>query len=184
MLSKLDNYHPHLLITILIACDSLENFKPNSRQIQNFYKADYDCITSELSSIDWYDCFLRSSEKHHSQNKVGKRYLKYNNPRDKHQYNILRERCHKLISECYSKYCARTEAAISKDPRKFWQYMKDKRGGMSEFPAEMNLNNLTAASGSDIANLFVMHFFSVYTLSNTSVTYTDSNINNIITNIK
>lgn len=45
LLSKLVNFHPQLLITNLLACDSLENLHPNSRQIHNCYIADCDYNT-------------------------------------------------------------------------------------------------------------------------------------------
>lgn len=103
--------------------------------------------------------------------KYRKRYRRYNNPRDKLSYEILRENCHKLVDKCYTDYKNLIETSIieRKNTKFFWTFIKDKRGGKSYLPSSMFMNNLQADSGNDIANLFVRHFSSVYSDSSINI---------------
>lgn len=90
------------------------------------------------------------------------RYHKFHNPRDKIELDLLRERCHKFINICQKQYHNKIEANICKNSKLFWRYIKDKRKGQSTFPTKMKMNNITATTGPDIANLFASQFSSVY----------------------
>lgn len=100
-------------------------------------------------------------------------YRKFRNPRDQLEYELLRERCHKLIEISYRKYCHSIESDIIKNPATFFRHIKNKRKGASKFPADMNLDNTTASTSQDVANLFATHFSSVY--SREDFSYNQSN---------
>lgn len=71
--------------------------------------------------------------------KIRKRYTKYKNPRDKLEYNLLRERSHIIYDECYSRYKKTIESDIIKNPKTFWRFIKHKRGNDNSLPATMYL---------------------------------------------
>jgi hypothetical protein len=98
--------------------------------------------------------------------KVRKKYLIFNNTRDNFEFQILRERCHKLYNICYKNYIRETEQGICKSAKQFWRYIKEKRIGRSDMPSIMSLNSLSADTGGDIADLFAAHFASIYSCGN------------------
>lgn len=112
-----------------------------------------------------------------------KRFHKYKNPRDKFEFNLLRDRCNKLYDLCYSNYMKSMENNICIDPKMFWRYIKDKRKGLSGIPSIMYMDNLSANSGTDIANLFASHFSSIYNsslpLDSSNSIATNSNPNDV-----
>lgn len=55
LLSKLDSYHPNLLITIPFS--NINQLKSKHRSGNNFFKADYDGILNYLKNNNWYDTF-------------------------------------------------------------------------------------------------------------------------------
>ncbi|CAF4940047.1 unnamed protein product [Pieris macdunnoughi] len=95
--------------------------------------------------------------------KTRKRYRIYKNPRDEIEYHIIRKRCHKLYDDCYTKYKRNIEASIPNNPKCFWSFIKNRKGGHSSLPSCMKMDNVTAQSSPDIANLFSYQFSSVYT---------------------
>lgn len=96
------------------------------------------------------------------QNKLRLKYRLFGNPRDKFEYSLIRDRCHKLIKKSYQEYKCSLETDMRKDPKKFWRYIKSKRKEKSSLPAEMHLKGETAYTGDGVANLFANHFSSIY----------------------
>lgn len=111
---------------------------------------------------------LKEKEKYRS------KFRKYNNPRDKLTYDLLRSRCHMMINKNYSDYKRKIEIAITKDSKAFWTYIKNKRNSRPTIPARMQLNEVIADNGTDIANLFASHFSSIF-CDSTPCVIADSN---------
>lgn len=200
VLSKLDPYHPPLLI-------SLKDYKPNfinpSRNPKyNFFKADYTKITQYLNNVNWNLEFASSANVNDmttilynylnmaiqlytptslprntkfppwftkslirllaEKERMRRKYRKYKNPRDSLEYEILRERGHKLQDQCLKTYKTRIERNIISNPKAFWRFVKDRRNGDSTIPSEMHLDDRVAKTGPDIAELFASNFSSVF----------------------
>lgn len=77
--------------------------------------------------------------------------MKYKNPRDRLEYELLRERSKKIIDACLQNYKKRVENNITRNPKSFWKFIKDRRGGDTTIPAEMTLDDQTANTGTKIA---------------------------------
>lgn len=204
ILSKIDNKHPPLLITLL---ETISNFlKPVQGAQFNFFKANYVKILENLKNINWIaefgDChdvnemtaLLYRNINETVENYVQKRkpknsryplwftkplikiileketkrkkYIKYGNPRDKIEYELLRERSQKLIDLCLRNYKKQIESNIRTNPKFFWRFIKDRRGGGTTIPAEMFNSDETASTGTHIAQLFAKNFSSVYGSTN------------------
>ncbi|CAH2109043.1 unnamed protein product [Euphydryas editha] len=91
-----------------------------------------------------------------------KKFVKYKNPRDRLEYELLRERSKKIIDACLQNYKKRVEGNIIRNPKYFWNYIKDRRGGETTIPAEMSLDDQIANTGTKIAELFAKNFASVF----------------------
>lgn len=94
--------------------------------------------------------------------KIRKKFKKYKNPRDKLEFELLRQRCDSYLDECYRTYKENIEKNIHKNPRSFWTYIKNKRNNTINIPSNMSSLTSTASNGTEIANLFAKHFSSVY----------------------
>lgn len=94
--------------------------------------------------------------------KIRKKLKKYNNPRDRVEFELVRDRCVKMSNDLHSKYILGIESEICRNPKKFWQYIKNTKDHRSSIPAEMTLNDKAANTGSAIANLFAENFSKVY----------------------
>lgn len=90
------------------------------------------------------------------------KYLKYKNPRDLLEYELLRERVHKVSKQCLFNYKIRVESGIFKNPKSFWHFIKERRNGASTIPAEMFQGDQTASTGPQIADMFANSFSSVF----------------------
>ncbi|CAH2094536.1 unnamed protein product [Euphydryas editha] len=108
----------------------------------------------------WYsNCLIRRLKE---KEKYRKKYNKFHNPLDNLSYRLLSERCSKLTMKCYRDFLAKTEQRISRDPKYFWSYVKQKRGGTSSIPAVITEGTRKYSNGDDICNLFATHFSSSY----------------------
>ncbi|CAH2091716.1 unnamed protein product [Euphydryas editha] len=94
--------------------------------------------------------------------KKRRKYHKYKNPRDKLEYDILRNRYHKLNNKCYNEYRDRLENGIHNNPKVFWRFVKDRRKGSSIIPTQMSYNEDIANTGLEIAYKFADYFSSIY----------------------
>lgn len=52
---------------------------------------------------------------------------------DEFQLRLLSKRCSAIAAACYNKYVVDLETVITKDPKRFWSYIKEKRGGTSTY---------------------------------------------------
>lgn len=94
--------------------------------------------------------------------KIRCRYKIYKNPLDEHELKLLGKRCSKLATECYNNYLEGIESEISKNPNRFWSYIKDKRGGSSYFPATMTNGTVVTSDGLQICEMFASHFSTAF----------------------
>lgn len=95
--------------------------------------------------------------------KIRSRYKIYKNPMDQLELKLLGKRCSKLATNCYSNYIKDIENEITKNPNRFWAYIKEKRGGSSSFPVTMTNGNVVTSDGLQICELFASHFSSAFT---------------------
>ncbi|CAG5018514.1 unnamed protein product [Parnassius apollo] len=171
MLSKVDQKHPPILISIPKLTS--EYLKPIISHRYNYFRADYGNIVPYLKSINWqvelekcqnvnemtnifyhflniavtsyipktrpkltkFPSWFSNSLIKIISEKSRKRlkYLKYKNPRDQLEYELLRERAH-----------------------------NDRRNGVSNIPAIMYQADQVANTGPDIAQMFANKFSSVF----------------------
>lgn len=114
---------------------------------------------------------------------VRKRYKKYGNPRDEFELKLLCERSKRVAHSNYNDYVKRLELRITSDPKQFWSFIKQRRGGTSNYPAVMSDGISSSADGTTICNLFASHFHSVFevdvpTNCNETSLITDDRVNN------
>lgn len=94
-------------------------------------------------------------------NKAHKRWKKYNNPIDFEVFSLLRSRQKRFQMHCYKSYTYSMQSLIKKDPKKFWSFVKSRKGGAdypSEFISEGNIIN----DGQSICDTFNNFFASVF----------------------
>ena len=106
----------------------------------------------------WFDRNLIRTLK--EKEKIRKRYKIYKNPMDGVELKLLGTRCSHLATVSYNKYIANIETEISDNPKQFWAYIKDKRGGSSSFPVTMTDGNLVTSDGHQICQMFADQFAS------------------------
>ncbi|XP_026331678.1 uncharacterized protein LOC113239029 [Hyposmocoma kahamanoa] len=118
-------------------------------------------VNESRSDPPWYTKNLKKilAEK----KKLRKRHAKYNNPRDRLEYKIMRGRCHNLNKLCLAQYKSHIETKIQKQPKDFWRYVSEKRGNGTSIPSVMHLDSASADSGPSITQLFANHFSATYT---------------------
>ena len=138
----------------------IDKHVPKKKQINNQYPT-------------WFSLPLIKLLK--EKNKVRLRAKKYNCPLDHLEFSMLRKRAKKLQRDCYRSYINSVEQGLQNDVKAFWSYTKSLRTTNS-IPKEMNLDNETANSGEQIANLFSKYFTSVYTNSDNTKRSSISNI--------
>ncbi|CAG5013322.1 unnamed protein product [Parnassius apollo] len=200
MLSKVDQKHPPILISIPKLTS--EYLKPIISHRYNYFRADYGNIVPYLKSINWqvelekcqnvnemtnifyhflniavtsyipktrpkltkFPSWFSNSLIKIISEKSRKRlkYLKYKNPRDQLEYELLRERAHNVSSQCLFNFKKRIKSDISKNPKSFWRFVKDRRNGVSNIPAIMYQADQVANTGPDIAQMFANKFSSVF----------------------
>lgn len=99
-------------------------------------------------------------------------------------FSNLRQICKQQARECYNNFIFRVEQSIKSDPNYFWRYIH-KQNKDSDLPNTMILRDRIATGAKEIADLFAMHFASVYSLSNVTNTSNliNSNINATSLNI-
>lgn len=112
------------------------------------------------------------------------KYLKYKNPRDLIEFELLRERAHKVRDQCFFNFIKRIERDITRNPKSFWRFIKDRRNGCTSIPATMCQASQVATTGSEIAQLFANKFSSVFNKAIVSddvgnIMVNDSFLNNV-----
>lgn len=83
-----------------------------------------------------------------------------------HMYFSLLRRCKALAASCYGSYITNLNQAIPQDVKAVWCHVKNQRVG-SDVPGEMFLDDAVTQDPSDMCELFVFFFTSVYKCPNT-----------------
>ncbi|CAK1584851.1 unnamed protein product [Parnassius mnemosyne] len=95
-------------------------------------------------------------------NRLRLRVKKYNNPMDMISLNLLKKRCSRMSVACFNSYTASLENKIVTNPKLFWSYIKQKRGGSSNYPRAMSNGVEVSENIETISDYFASHFSSVY----------------------
>lgn len=157
--------------------------------IDRFYVILYEIIRLNVPSKDvhinnsypyWFSPALIKLTK--EKYKVFKTWKKWSNPLDYHEFCILRSRQKKMSRECLKQFITSAELNISRDPKKFWSYVKGKRNN-SSLPHVMKLGDVTAVNPFTICNLFSQHFVSTFNYNTTSDVHSTNHIINNQVNI-
>lgn len=110
-----------------------------------------------------------------------KSWREYKRTSDIDAYNhfkYLRSKIKKDISISYKQFLNNIQNDISHDTKKFWSYVKGKKGG-SSLPDTLTYENTDFQQPSEIANAFALFFESGFSVSNKSIPDgNDDNINN------
>jgi hypothetical protein len=75
-------------------------------------------------------------------NKLRRRYMKFKNPEDLVSFRELRGSIKSDISLAYKEFVASSERNINENPKKFWQYLRQKRRGTG-LPSCMSIGKST-----------------------------------------
>lgn len=121
------------------------------------------CKKRKSTHPSWFTVALIKMLK--EKEKLRRRHRKFNNPRDQIEFELVRDRCNKYLNNCYINYKRKIESKISQNCKTFWKFVNNKRMNNTSIPSSMNLNNISAENGYDIANLFAKHFSSVFNTS-------------------
>lgn len=94
--------------------------------------------------------------------KLRVRWRKFQNPRDRLEYELLRKRCDRLFNTRYREYIDNVESSLKHNPKAFWSYVKSKKSSVNQLPSVMHHGIRSANSGTGIANLFASQFSSSF----------------------
>lgn len=94
--------------------------------------------------------------------KIRKRYKIYKNLIDELELRLLSKRCSVMTAACYNKYVVDVETVITKDPKQFWSYSKEKRGGTSAYPLIMIDGISSSSDGIIVSEILTAYFASMY----------------------
>lgn len=111
-------------------------------------------------------------------NKCHKTFKKFKNPRDKLTHSLLRTRCKQEIKAAFKRYTVLIEKNISKNPKLFWNYVKNSKRKLGSIPQKMYHENKFETDGVSIANLFSSYFDSIYTSDTLTALSTDQSTPN------
>lgn len=99
-----------------------------------------------------------------SKNVALKKYRKYKSTHFYESYKRLRTISKNLARKSYNAYLNNIESLVARDPRKFWEFAQDRRGG-TRIPGLMKFNNLELNTSDLIVDGFAEYFGSVYVKS-------------------
>lgn len=173
----IDDHHPPMCVSLSLPPAEVPI---DESIVYNFKKAPYSLINNLFSGFDW-PSYLDSSNieenvKRDSFPTWYSPYLKYliiqkknfhklfKSSRDPYYYqsfSILRSQCKVLAGNCYSSYLSSVVQNIKQNPRYFWKYSKNLKGG-STLPTVLKYGDIESSSLSSSANLFAKHFSSVF----------------------
>ena len=91
-------------------------------------------------------------------------HKQYRSTGDLNQYYLfcdIRNQCRILRDRCYGNYINNIENNISKNPKSFWTYVKDKNNCHS-VPLHVSYDGVTSNGAADMVNLFASFFSTVY----------------------
>lgn len=92
-------------------------------------------------------------------------------------FSNLRMQCKTLTDQCYRSYMATIDESIRSDSKQFWNHVNSLNTSHG-IPNVMHLNDKSAESSEEIANLFAEHFSSVYCNNNVPFNNSESPPNN------
>lgn len=98
---------------------------------------------------------IRNKDKFH------KKWKKFNNVNDYHQFSVLRKRLKDNIRNDYKKYINKTEESLQSDTKCFWSYVNNKKSTKT-IPQTMIYDEIVASENQSICDLFMNYFGSVY----------------------
>ncbi|CAH2104164.1 unnamed protein product [Euphydryas editha] len=169
IISKIDRKHPPLLITVP---ELIPHFlKPARSPRHNFFKANYDLILAHLKEINWSKQFDKCQNVNEMTavfycilNDTVERYVPISRPKRSGFPSWFSKSLIQIILEKESKKkkFMKYKNPHDRNPKCFWNFIKDRRGGETTIPAEMTLDDQTANTGTKIAELFAKHFSSVF----------------------
>lgn len=107
----------------------------------------------------WYSNSLIKIIKQKS--RAHSRWKRFGNLLDRDEFAMLRDRQRHVQKLCYSKYLHETENDLKENPKKFWTYIKNLRGG-SSYPKMLSRNNVNYTDGKDICEAFGDFFHDVF----------------------
>jgi len=112
-------------------------------------------------------------------------FKRYNNPNNYNTFKLLRQQIKLESYNAYNSYLNRIQSDLSLNPKRFWNFVRSKKQD-SSIPQSMSLNEVSANSSQDIANLFGNYFSSVFSPNNNPLTpitslsnFNTVNLNNI-----
>jgi hypothetical protein len=132
-----------------------------------FYKSVFDIIKVNITKKNkrrrftppWFSLKFRELLK---KKKVAHRKLKNSGDNKDHiHFSYLRALCKKKSRLCYSLYLTNIQNSLIKNPRSFWNYIKNSKTS-SNFPNSISYEGKLSDKPLDIANLFSNYFGSVY----------------------
>ena len=115
---------------------------------------------------------------HHirQKDKFHKLYKKYKSDYYYHLFKQQRSLCKQLADAAYKNYISNIQSCISNDPKAFWSFIQNKKGG-TRIPCFMRYKDSDLSSPTDIVDAFGEFFDSVYI--NSDPLYADSLISDI-----
>jgi hypothetical protein len=164
------------LTDVDVACSS---FYAKLHEIFNLHVPKRRLINQSRKYPPWFDReIIKTIQMKH------RLFRKYKRSKDLGHYNEFkgyRSKCKLLISASYKKYMLSIECKLSKDPKRFWGYIHQKKG-RSRIPGTMHFDDLTLSSPQDIVDAFSSFFNQVYFASDPEYTkrVVDTNFHNII----
>lgn len=137
--------------------------------VDAFYNVLYTCFALyvPISTFNnqypvWYSASLikiiREKSKFHN------KWKKYNNPRDRDTFSLLRNRQKRVQDACFKRFVNNSETLIKYTPKIFWKYVKSKRGG-SAYPRQCSLGDQNYTDAHDICSAFNKFFESTFAAS-------------------
>jgi hypothetical protein len=152
------------LTDVDVACSS---FYAKLHEIFNLHVPKRRLINQSRKYPPWFDReIIKTIQMKH------RLFRKYKRSKDLGHYNEFkgyRSKCKLLISTSYKKYMLSIECKLSKDPKRFWGYIHQKKG-RSRIPGTMHFDDLTLSSPQDIVDAFSSFFNQVYLASDPEYT--------------
>lgn len=111
----------------------------------------------------WYSVSLKKLLK--EKFKCFRKYKKYGNTADYAAFRLLRKRAKLMEQTCYKNYINQTENLISKQPKRFWSFIKSNHLNSNNIPSTIFYEEHAADTGEDICDLFATYFNSTFLTS-------------------
>lgn len=115
--------------------------------------------TSRRIFPSWYSSSLIKIIK--EKDKMHKKWKAYQNPRDYDEFCLIRARYHRVHNACYNKFLCLNQIKITHDPKRFWTFVKSKRG-QDTYPSKFTYNNVSLSQGENIVQGFNNYFRNMF----------------------